>query len=144
MTSTLPIRDFFSEWYDPLPELNEAERQRLDRVKASYRHLLNYPPLLENTVKMMVLSPLLELADLYLPPFHIKSEPSVAIEAEDDGTIYRGQIDVLAICDRLWVSAIESKQAALSLEMGKLQLPGLHAGKSEWRGSNIWIVEQWE
>jgi hypothetical protein len=37
----------------------------------------------------------------FLPPFHLKSDPSVAIEAEDDGTIYRGKIDVLAICDRL-------------------------------------------
>ncbi|MCY7385342.1 MAG: DUF2959 domain-containing protein [Microcoleus sp. CAN_BIN18] len=46
---------FFREWQDDLPEITDAEKQRLDRVKASYRNLLKHPPLLENTVKMVVL-----------------------------------------------------------------------------------------
>jgi hypothetical protein len=57
---------FFARWQDNLPEISEAEKQRLDRVKASYRNLLEYPPLLENTVKMVVLSPFLDLADFIL------------------------------------------------------------------------------
>ncbi|MEG4579293.1 hypothetical protein QUA71_06605 [Microcoleus sp. MON1_C5] len=28
---------FFREWQDDLPEISEAEKQRVDRVKASYR-----------------------------------------------------------------------------------------------------------
>ena len=88
---------FFREWQDNLPEISDSEKQRLDRVKASYSHLLKYPPLLENTVKMVVLSPLLDLADFYLPPFHIKSEKAVEISAEDDGLIIRGEMDVLTL-----------------------------------------------
>ncbi len=113
---------FFREWQDDLPAITEAEKQRLDRVKASYSNLLAYPPLLENTVKMVVLSPLLDLAGFYLPPFRIRSEKSIEISLEDEGVIIRGQIDVLALYDQFWVVVIESKQAALSLEVGRSQL----------------------
>jgi hypothetical protein len=113
---------FFREWQDDLSEINDAEKQRLDRVKASYRNLLERPPLLENTVKMVVLSPLLDLADFYLSPFHVTSEKSVEIVEEDEGVIVRGQLDVLALFQEFWVVVIESKQAAFSLDVGIPQL----------------------
>ncbi|MEG3863582.1 restriction endonuclease subunit R [Microcoleus sp. herbarium12] len=113
---------FFREWQDDLPAISEAEKERLNRVKASYRNLLERPPLLENTVKMVVLSPFLDLADFYLAPFHVTSEKSVEIVDEDDGTIVRGQLDVLALFQEFWVVVIESKQAAFSLEVGVPQL----------------------
>jgi hypothetical protein len=113
---------FFREWQDHLPEINDAEKQRLDRVKASYRNLLKHPPLLENTVKMVVLSPFLDLADFYLAPFHVTSEKSVEIIDEDEGMIVRGQLDVLALFQEFWVVVIESKKAAFSLEVGIPQL----------------------
>ena len=113
---------FFREWQDELPEITQAEKQRLDRVKASYSNLLADPPLLENTVKMVVLSPLLDLAGFYLPPFRIKSEKSIEISLEDEGVIIRGQMDVLAVYNKFWVVVIESKQAAFSLEVGRSQL----------------------
>lgn len=113
---------FFREWQDNLPGITDAEKQRLDRAKASYRNLLKHPPLLENTVKMVVLSPLLYLADFYLSPFHIKSEKSVEISAQDEGVIVRGQLDILALFEQLWVLAIESKQAGFYREVGIPQL----------------------
>lgn len=113
---------FFREWQDDLPKITEAEKQRLDRVKASYSNLLEDPPLLENTVKMVVLSPLLDLAGFYLPPFRIRSEQSIEISLEDEGILIKGQIDVLAICNQFWVVVIESKQSAFSLEAGRSQL----------------------
>lgn len=115
-------KQFFLEWQNNLPEITELEKQRLDRVKTSYSNLLKYPPLLENSVKMVVLSPLLDLAGLYLPPFHIQSEKSVEIISEDEGVMVKGQIDVLAITTQFWVVVIESKQAAFSLEAGRTQL----------------------
>ncbi len=115
-------KELFREWQDDLPEITEAEKQRLDRVKASYSNLLADPPLLENTVKMVVLSPLLDLAGFYLPPFRIRSEKSIEISLEDEGVTIKGQINVLAVCDQFWVVVIESKQAAFSLEVGRSQL----------------------
>jgi hypothetical protein len=113
---------FFREWQDDLPEITEEEKQRLDRVKASYSNLVAAPPLLENTVKMVVLSPLLDLAGFYLPPFRIRSEQSIEISLEDEGVTIKGQMDILAVCDQFWVVVIESKQAAFSLEAGRAQL----------------------
>ncbi len=113
---------FFREWQDNLPEITELEKQRLDRVKASYSNLEKYPPLLENTVKMVVLSPLLDLAGFYLPPFHIKSEKSIEISDQDEEIIVRGEVDVLTIFNRFWILVIESKKATFSLEVGKPQL----------------------
>lgn len=113
---------FFREWQDNLPEISDLEKQRLDRVQESYSNLLKYSPFLENTVKMVVLSSLLELADFYLPPFHIKSEKSVEISAEDEGTIVKGDIDVLVVSEQLWLAVIESKQAFFSLDAGRAQL----------------------
>lgn len=118
----LEDEQLFREWQDNLPEITDIEKQRLDRVKASYLNLLKYPPLLENTVQMVVLSTLLDLADFYLPPFHIKSEKSVQISALDDDVTVKGNIDILVLFEQLVVVAIESKQAAFSVEVGKPQL----------------------
>jgi hypothetical protein len=46
----LEDKQLFREWQDNLAEITDAEKQRFDRVKASYSNLLKYPPLLENTV----------------------------------------------------------------------------------------------
>ncbi|NEO15033.1 MAG: hypothetical protein F6J98_22375 [Moorea sp. SIO4G2] len=51
---------FFREWQDNIPEITEAEKERLDRVKASYSNLVAYPPLLENKQVLGVLKHLME------------------------------------------------------------------------------------
>ncbi|MEG4577680.1 hypothetical protein QUA56_34190 [Microcoleus sp. N3A4] len=71
---------------------------------------------------MVVLSPFLDLADFYLAPFHVTSEKSVEILDEDEGTIVRGQLDVLALFQKFWVVVIASKKAAFSWEVGMPQL----------------------
>lgn len=113
---------FFREWQDNLTEINNSEKQLLDRVKTGYFNLISYPPLLENAIKMAVLSPLLYLADFYISPFHIKSEKSVEISAEDEGVIIEGRIDVLVLFEQLWVIVIESKKASFSIEAGLAQI----------------------
>lgn len=98
---------FFREWVDDLPQLTDLEKQQLDRVKASYFNLAERP-MLETTVKMVVLSPLLDMANFYLSPFSITAEEEVQISSEDDGTIVRGRIDVLVVQNQLWILVIES------------------------------------
>jgi predicted type IV restriction endonuclease len=102
---------FFPEWLDGLEALNEEEQHLLDRVKANFLELMDDPPMLENTVKMVVLAPLLDLAGFYHKPFRIETETSVALEMEDEGTIIRGRIDVLVLKNRLWLLVIESKRS---------------------------------
>jgi len=102
---------FFPEWLEGFTSLSEEEHRLLDRVKANFLELMEDPPMLENTVKMVVLAPLLDLAGFYHKPFRIETETSIALEMEDEGTIIRGRIDVLVIKNRLWLLVIESKRS---------------------------------
>jgi hypothetical protein len=114
---------FFLEWQTDLPDITVEERQHLDRVKSNFSNLLEYPPLLENTVKIVVLSRLLDLANFFLNPFHIKSEPSVRVDSQDEeGITITGEIDVLVSLDRLWIVVIEAKKVDFSLEIAKPQI----------------------
>ncbi len=102
---------FFAEWLDDFAALSESDRHLLDRVKSNFLELMEDPPMLENTVKMVVLAPLLDLAGFYHKPFRIETETSVALEMEDEGTIIRGRIDILVLKNRLWLLVIESKRS---------------------------------
>lgn len=102
---------FFSEWLNDFAELNESDQNLLDRVKANFLELMEDPPMLENTVKMVVLAPLLDLAGFYHKPFRIETETSVALEMQDEETIIRGRIDILVVKNQLWLLVIESKRS---------------------------------
>ncbi|MBE9137768.1 restriction endonuclease subunit R [Nodosilinea sp. LEGE 07088] len=114
---------FFSEWQGDLPELSSAERERLARVEAAYANL-ERRSLLENTVKLAVVAPLLDLAGLFLPPFYVTTEKTVEITASADDLTLRGRLDVLVLKDQLWVLVIESKRAEFSLKVGIPQVLG--------------------
>lgn len=117
--------DFFTEWFDNLPEITDIEKQYLDRVKTNYLSLLENAPLLEDAVKLVVLSPLLDLAGFYRPPFHIMTEESIEISeeiitedkenAEEKKEIVKGKIDVLVLQQQLWLLVVESKRSTFSL-----------------------------
>lgn len=102
---------FFTEWLDSFTPLSEEDHHLLDRVKANFLELMEDPPMLENTVKMVVLAPLLDLAGFYHKPFRIETETAIALEMKDEGAIIRGRIDVLVIKNRLWLLVIESKRS---------------------------------
>lgn len=106
---------FFSEWVEDLPEATNLDKQYLDRVKSNFLSLIKRPPILENAVKMVILSPLLDLAGFYREPFAIATEESVEIAVEDAEEIVRGRIDVLVIQEQFWLLVIESKRASFSL-----------------------------
>lgn len=106
---------FFSEWQELLPELTDSERQLLNRVKADFLYLEQYPKS-EEIVKLVMLSPLLSKAGFYSPPFQVRTETPVQISLEDEDELVRGRIDILVLQERFWVLAIESKEAGFSLK----------------------------
>jgi Type I restriction enzyme R protein N terminus (HSDR_N) len=112
---------FFREWIDDLPEITDEEKRYLDKIKVGYINSAEYP-MIEDTVKMVVLAPLLFLADFFLTPFHIESEKSVELLTVDEGILVRGSIDILLLIESFWVVAIEAKRAQYSLEAGLPQL----------------------
>ncbi|BAU16127.1 hypothetical protein LEP3755_66940 (plasmid) [Leptolyngbya sp. NIES-3755] len=118
------VRDeqFFHEWQNDLPIVTEVEQQFLDRVVDGFINLLNYPPLLEDVVRMAIVDPLLFLGGFYLPPFHVRSEPSIELSVEDDEVVISGSLDTLVLKDQLWVLVVESKRASFSVEAGLAQI----------------------
>lgn len=118
------IRDeaFFPEWQENLPTVTDQEKQFLDRIVDGFINLLNYPPLLEDVVRMSVIDPLLFLGGFYLPPFYVRSEESVTLQTEDEGVVIAGSLDTLVLKDQLWLLVVESKRASYSVEAGLAQI----------------------
>lgn len=103
--------NFFPEWLEAHVNLSVEEQNLLNRVKANFGELMADPPMLENSVKMVVLAPLLDLAGFYYKPFRIETETSVDVEMEEEGLVIRGRTDVLVLKNRLWLLVIESKRS---------------------------------
>jgi hypothetical protein len=109
---------FFTEWMADFPTLNELEIARLEQVRSNYLYQISDGILLEETVKMVVLSPLLELAGFYQFPYRFKTEVSVEVLVSgDNDEILRGRIDALVLQSRLWIILIESKKTTFDLEI---------------------------
>jgi hypothetical protein len=70
---------------------------------------------MESIVKMVVLSPLLDLAGFYEPPFRVDGETDIQVSAEDEGEAIQGCIDVLVIQGEFWVTVIEAKNSEFSI-----------------------------
>lgn len=113
--------NFFWEWQHNLPEISELEKRSLDRVRSNSENLTQRRPMSEEAVKMVVLSPLLDLAGFYQPPFEIETEASTEILAEDEGVLLKGRIDVLVIQRQFWVLVIESKSTKFAALAGQPQ-----------------------
>lgn len=107
--------DFFPEWQHDLPGLNEVAQVTLGHIRQNFTYQLEWGQLSENLVKMVVLSPLLDLAGLYQSQLRVQDEVGVEIAVEDQGVLYRGKIDVLVCNERFWILVVEAKHAQFSL-----------------------------
>jgi predicted type IV restriction endonuclease len=122
---------FFSEWAETHAALSHTEHVLLDRVKANFSELMEDPPMLENSVKLVVLAPLLDLAGFYHKPFRIETETSVDVELTEEGLVIRGRIDVLVLKHRLWLLVIESKRSDFAVTRAIPQALSYMLGNSE-------------
>lgn len=106
---------FFSEWCKELPTITETDKKHLDVLRRRYIYHRADGNLLEGTVMLLLVSPLLAIAGFYDPPFRIKAEESINLVVNDGEEILRGRIDVLVLQNRLWVMVLESKKTTLSV-----------------------------
>ncbi|MBD1827721.1 hypothetical protein NDI47_19910 [Microcoleus vaginatus GB1-A2] len=60
---------FFRQWQDELPEMTDFQKRQLYQIKAGYFNLLDYPPMLEKTISLSIVSALLFVGEFYLHPF---------------------------------------------------------------------------
>ncbi|NBD16685.1 MAG: type I restriction endonuclease subunit R [Cyanobacteria bacterium] len=108
--------DFFLEWQTELPEL--SAQSVLDEIKQQYFYQLSQGQLGEETIKLIVLSPLLKAAGFYDPPFQFRAEATVEFSVVGQDKIYKGRVDALVLQQQFWVVVIESKETSFSLELG--------------------------
>lgn len=103
--------DFFGEWQAGLPELSAEDRSALARMGARLAYHRGAGELLEGAVMLLAVSPLLEVAGLYDPPFRMRAEAAVELAIDDGEELLRGRIDVLILQGALWVLVVEAKKA---------------------------------
>ncbi len=113
---------FFPEWIDALPEVNELEQTGIQRIKQRYDYHRLDGLLLEGTINLVVVSPLLEVAGFLDPPFRVQSPCGVAIALENPAETIRGFMDALVIQQRLWVLVVESKRTSIPVPAALPQL----------------------
>jgi hypothetical protein len=111
-------RHFFPEWYENLPQINDADKTFLDRVRSRYFYQLDEGALLESGVKMMIVGPLLDVAGFYDTPFKTRFEPYVTLQVETEEEILQGRIDALVLQNQFWVWVLEAKRTTFSLSLG--------------------------
>ncbi|MEM9161691.1 MAG: type I restriction endonuclease subunit R [Cyanobacteria bacterium P01_F01_bin.4] len=113
---------FFHEWLSELPILSKAEQTGIKRIKTRYDYQRTDGLLLESTINLVVVSPLLELAGFLDPPYRIRSPYGIAIELEDPDETIRGFIDTLVVQERLWILVVESKRTSIPVPAALPQL----------------------
>jgi Type I restriction enzyme R protein N terminus (HSDR_N) len=106
---------FFPEWQVDLPALSVDDGLALGNVRRRYLYQRTEGQLLEGTVMLLLVSPLLTVAGFYDPPFRIRAEESVRLDLTDSEQVLAGRIDVLVVMDGLWVVVLEAKKTALSV-----------------------------
>ena len=111
-----------SLWDTSMSELAESDIPALAHIADNYNNQVRYLPLSEELVKMVVLSPLLDLAGLYNRNFRLSTEEPVEILLQEDGELIRGRIDVLVVQGQFWILAIESKRVQLDVMTALPQL----------------------
>ena len=82
----------FPEWQTDLPELSGEERSALDVLRRQYLYQRSEGQLLEGTVTLLLVSPLLNIAGFYDPPFRVRAEESVQLVLEDSEEIFAGAV----------------------------------------------------
>ena len=108
---------FFTEWFEELPGLTEQEKASLHRYRDRYFYYAEDGAITEGTIHLIMVSPLLELIELYDPPFKIRGEKPVKVELEDEDTILQGVIDALVVQHQFWVVVIEAKQYGFNVTL---------------------------
>jgi hypothetical protein len=113
---------FFPEWQENLPPLSVQAAAGVDRIKQRYDYHRVDGLLLEGTINVIVVSPLLEVAGFLDPPFQIRSPYGVELDLVNPDETVKGFIDTLVISNQLWILSVESKRTSIPVPAALPQL----------------------
>lgn len=129
-----------------LEHLSEKEQQEIIQIRGDFRRYLTAGKVSEGQIKFLVLAPLLRLAGFYRYPLEIRLEEDIAdITVEDEDTIIKGRMDILAVSKakhtqsqiNFWILLIESKNSKIDAFTGLPQLL-TYAYKSLNNQKSVW------
>ncbi|MFM2428809.1 MAG: hypothetical protein RLZZ511_22 [Cyanobacteriota bacterium] len=105
---------FFPEWQGLTPNLREADRELLDKLRSNFRALQEHSSH-EEIVKMFSLAPLMVVAGLAEYPFIPRAEHIIEIDLsyadeDDEVQLIRGKIDIIVSHEHLWQVIVETKR----------------------------------
>ncbi|MCP2731685.1 PD-(D/E)XK nuclease family protein [Limnofasciculus baicalensis] len=108
----IPTSDaqFFTEWFEDLPDISDLEKESLNRLKNRYLYYAADGEITEGTIDRIMVSPLLDLIGLFDLPFKIRCEKFVKVEIDNGDTVLEGFIDALVVQNKFWVVVIEEKR----------------------------------
>ncbi len=101
---------FFTEWFEDLPEITDSEKEFLNRLKNRYLYYAADSEITEGTIDRIMVSPLLDLIGLFDLPFKIRGEKFVKVEINNGDTVLEGFIDAVVVQNQFWVVVIEEKR----------------------------------
>lgn len=101
---------FFTEWFEDLPDISDLEKESLHRLKNRYLYYAADGEITEGTIDRIMVSPLLDLIGLFDLPFKIRCEKFVKVEIDNEDTVLEGFIDALVVQNKFWVVVIEEKR----------------------------------
>lgn len=129
-----------------LDNITDFESQELSQIRHDFDNYLSEGSISEGQVKMLTIAPLLRLAGFYHSPIKITLEENIAdIEIEDEDTLIKGRLDILAvnkiqktnINTSLWILVIETKNSQVDPSVGLPQLL-TYAYKSLQYQESVW------
>jgi len=132
--------DYFS-----LEPLTELEHQELLKIRNDFWRYLAAGKISKELIKFLVLSPLMRLTGFFDIPIVLTMEDSIPIQVEDEDTVIKGHLDILAVnqpdaavtATRFWILVVEAKNSAIDPWAGLPQLL-IYAFKSLQQQPSVW------
>lgn len=141
-----------------LEQLTEFEQQEVLKIRSVFRSYYASGRFSEGQVKFLTIAPLMWLAGFYQQSIKITIEENIAdISIEDEDTIIKGRMDILAVSRTkakasitpFWILVVETKNSSIEALEGLPQLltyayKGLENQESVWgvttNGLSYWFV----
>ncbi len=126
---------FFSEWCEELPNLNETEKENLDVLRRRYIYHRADGNLLEGTVMLLLVSPLLALAGFYRENINGLKPPDSSVDVN---------YAKLKPLNFIYGALITNYELRITNYAHCFTASfGLFDGKSQYQSACIWNGDKW-
>jgi hypothetical protein len=109
--------EFVEEWFQPLQQISSDERKCLDKIKLGYLHSANCLNVFPQMLEMVVVGPLLVLADYFSQPFCIHESSH-----SPSNSFTQRYFNLWQLKENVWLMMVKPQGQEFSIEVGLSQL----------------------